>query len=95
MPVDGGAQPNAAGVLTRTLMQRSYHDLVAHSVPLFFALGNHEGEWGRNLNGTAQNVAVWDTQSRNLYYPNPQPDGFYTGDTQSYPFVGQIGRAHV
>ncbi len=78
-----------AGVLGRVKLLRSYYDLVCHSVPLFLTLGNHEGEWGRNLNGTANNVAIWDTLYRKQYYPNPVPDGFYSGDTQTYSIAGQ------
>ncbi len=88
VPVNGGASPNAAGVLTRTQLLRSYYDLATHSVPLYQALGNHEGEWGSNLNGTSNNVAIWDTQSRTGYFPNPSPDGFFAGDTQSYDATG-------
>jgi uncharacterized protein (TIGR03437 family) len=82
-------QPTAATVLDRVLLLRSYYDLICHSAPLYMVLGNHEGEWGRFLDGTANNVAVWDTQYRKQYYPNPIPDRFYSGDTRSYPLVGQ------
>jgi uncharacterized protein (TIGR03437 family) len=76
-------------ILDRVLLLRSYYDLIGHSVPLFLGLGNHEGEWGRNLNGNGQNVAVWDTLARKQYFPNPLPDGFFSGDTQAYSLVGQ------
>lgn len=88
VPVNGNASPNSAGILTRTQMMRSYYDLATHSIPLYQALGNHEGEWGANLNGTPNNVAIWDTQHRTNYFPNPAPDGFFTGDTQSYDANG-------
>ncbi len=78
-----------AGVLGRNQLLRTYYDLACHSVPLFLVLGNHEGEWGRFLDGTANNVAVWNTLARKQYYPNPVPDGFYSGDAQTYPIVGQ------
>ena len=57
-------------------------------LPLFPALGNHEGEWGNNLTGTPNNVAIWDAQQRTAYLPGPTPDGFFTGDTQSYDLSG-------
>ena len=79
----------AAGVMDRVLLLRSYYDLICHSVPLFLTLGNHEGEWGRNLNGTAENVAVWNTLARKKYFPNPAPDGFFSGDARSYALTGQ------
>lgn len=60
-----------------------------HSVPLFIALGNHEGEAGWNLNGTPNNIAVWGTQERQKYFLNPAPDNFYTGDTTNHQYVGK------
>ncbi len=73
----------------RCRLLRSNYERLCHSVPLFIALGNHEGEAGWNLNGTANNIAVWDTQERKKYFLNPAPDGsFYTGDTTMHNFVG-------
>jgi uncharacterized protein (TIGR03437 family) len=76
-------------ILDRVLLLRSFYDIACHSVPLFLGLGNHEGEWGRHLNANGQNVAVWDTIARKQYFPNPVPDAFFSGDTQSYALVGQ------
>jgi len=84
-----GSGPSADGVLARTQLHRSYYDLITGSVPLFETLGNHEGEWGANLNGTPQDYAIWDTQYRNLYFPNPAPDSFFSGDTQQYDLTGK------
>ena len=75
----------------RAHLLRSYYEEVCHSVPLFITLGNHEGEAGWLNNGTAENVPVWGTIDRKKYFLNPEPDGFYTGDTASYPFVGRRG----
>ena len=90
VPVNGGAKPTAQGILTRTQLHRSFYDLATHSIPLFTVLGNHEAEWGSNLNGTAANMAVWDSQYRNQYFPTPSPDSFFSGDTQTYDFDGQV-----
>jgi len=68
--------------------QRPYFGIVCHSAPLFLAIGNHEGERGWLLNGTPDNRAVWATNARKLYYPNPIPNGFYTGNTSIENFVG-------
>lgn len=74
----------------RCKLLRSYYEKIAHSVPLYIALGNHEGESGWNLNNTSENIAVWNTLERKKYFMNPFPDGgFYTGDTTNHPFVGQ------
>jgi PKD repeat protein len=61
---------------------------VAHSAPFFFVLGNHEGEAGYRLDGTENNVVVYATRARKLYYPNPIPDGFYTGNSSMEAFAG-------
>lgn len=85
-----GNGPTAAGVLARAQLHRSYYDLITGSVPLFLTIGNHEGEWGSNLNGTPQDFAIWDTQYRNQYFPDPAPDGFFSGDSQQYDLSGNI-----
>ncbi|MCX6309604.1 MAG: metallophosphoesterase, partial [Bacteroidia bacterium] len=55
---------------------------VCHSMPLYFCLGNHEGENGYFLLQTPpNNMAVYETRWRKMYYPNPFPDGFYTGNS--------------
>lgn len=73
----------------RCKLLRSNYERLCHSVPLFIALGNHEGEAGWNLNGTPNNIAIWDTQERQKYFLNPAPDGsFYTGDTTIHNYVG-------
>jgi hypothetical protein len=80
--------PTWDSVVKSHLQARSYFALVGHSLPLFLALGNHEGESGRLLDGSANNLAVWATNARKLYYPNPTPGPFYTGSARSEPFVG-------
>ncbi|MEI6310731.1 MAG: metallophosphoesterase [Bacteroidota bacterium] len=72
----------------RCNLLRSYYEKTCHSVPLFIALGNHEGESGWNLNGTADNIAVWDTKERQKYFLNPIPNNFYSGDTTPQNYVG-------
>lgn len=86
---------NSARVIThdtityRSHLLRSYYETSCHSVPLFIALGNHEGESGWNLNGTPNNVAVWGTQDRKKYFLNPTPNAFFSGDTTIHNYVGQ------
>jgi len=72
----------------RCNLLRSNYETICHSVPLFIALGNHEGEAGWNLTGTADNIAIWNTQERLKYFSNPGPDGFYSGDTTMQNFIG-------
>ena len=73
----------------RHLDHRAFFDRVGHSVPVFFVMGNHEGEQGWKLDGTPDNVAVWATRARKILYANPSPDEFFSGDNTQYPFVGR------
>ena len=75
-------------VINRHLLARSYYEMITPSVPLFLVLGNHEGETSRRLDGTAENLPVWASTARKLYYPNPEPDGFYSGNLHAEPFIG-------
>ena len=70
---------------------RNFYETSGNSVPLFIALGNHEGEAGWNLNGTPNNIAVWDAQERNKFFVNPTPNNFYSGDTTNNNYIGQRG----
>jgi hypothetical protein len=80
--------PTYPKVMDRALLLRSYYTIAGHSVPLFLALGNHEGEWGSRLTGSADNLPVWDSTIRKLYYPNPLPDSFYSGSAVGEKYVG-------
>jgi hypothetical protein len=76
----------AAQVTPAYIDKRNYFGVFGSSVPLFLANGNHDGEQGWLLNGTANNEATWAATARNLYHPNTSPDSFYSGDTISEPF---------
>lgn len=55
---------------------------ICHSIPFYIALGNHEGEKCYYLQHPTppENLAVYGTLARKKYYPNPSPNGFYTGN---------------
>lgn len=72
------------------LAQRFYFGQIAHSAPLFLVLGNHDGESGRWLDGTGDNMAVWANAQRKRYFPDPVPDGFYTGNGRPDPKAGLL-----
>jgi hypothetical protein len=76
--------------LKQYLAQRFYFGLICHSVPLFFTIGNHDGEEERFLNGAADNIAAWSNAMRKLYLPTPVPDGFYTGNDVQDPVAGMV-----
>ncbi len=66
---------------------RPFLGSICHSVPFYVCLGNHEGENDYYLAKTPpNNLAVWGTQWRKFYYPNPYPNGFYSGNTDNEPF---------
>ena len=55
---------------------------ICHSIPFYICLGNHEGEKDYYLHQTPpNNMAVYSTLWRKFYYPNPFPNGFYSGNT--------------
>lgn len=63
---------------------REFFGSVCHSIPLYFCLGNHEGEKGYYLLQTPpDNLAIYESIWRKEYYPNPEPDSFYSGNSLS------------
>jgi len=77
-------------VAERYLLQRRYLSVLSHSTPLFLVNGNHEQAAGYLLDGTPDNVAVWAQNARNLYYPQPAPGSFYTGNAEPIEFIGLL-----
>lgn len=69
-------------VVKTVTQQLPYFDLVTRSAPLFLTIGNHEGEYGAYLDGTADNLAAKSALARTTFFPNPVPDSFYSGDSQ-------------
>lgn len=80
----------AEAVAERYTLQLPYFGLLAHSSPLFLVNGNHEQAARYLLDGTPDNPAVWAQNARNLYYSEPAPDGFYSGNTEEVPFIGLL-----
>lgn len=72
------------------LAQRYYFGLIGHSAPVYLVLGNHDGEAGRWLDGTGDNMAVWSNTLRKRYFPNPAPDDFYSGNAAKDPHAGVL-----
>lgn len=79
---------NQEEITKRTALFRPYFGQLCHSAPLFLALGNHEGEYSWIPNNTANSMPVIATNTRKLYYPNPSPNSFYTGNSTTEPLVG-------
>ena len=66
---------------------RPFLGAICHSIPFYVCLGNHEGEndYYKAIN-PPNNLAIWATLWRKNYYPNPFPNGFYSGNTDREPF---------
>lgn len=84
-----GDDHNATNITAGQLDQlhRYYRPLlgaICHSVPLFLCLGNHEGEnnYYMGLN-PPNNLAINGTLKRKLYFCNPHPDRFYSGNQET------------
>ena len=71
-------------------LHRNYRPIlgqITHSIPFYVCLGNHEGEKDYWLKRTPpNNMAIYGTRWRKFYYPNPEPNSFYTGDTINEPY---------
>ncbi|MEI7502730.1 MAG: SMP-30/gluconolactonase/LRE family protein [Paludibacter sp.] len=80
---------NSYYIEQRNLLYRNFWDNVCSSMPLYIVVGNHEGELGW-LN-TSQSTDEFNLTNsiRKKYYPNPTPDGFYTGNDLSDVFMGR------
>ena len=70
------------------LAERYYLGQIGCSVPVFLALGTHDGESGKDYDGTADCLAVWSNRIRTRYFPDPVPDDFYTGSKTAKPLCG-------
>jgi hypothetical protein len=73
----------------RNLLYRNFWDNVCHSMPLYIVIGNHEGELGWLNNSQTNNEFNLTNSVRKKYYPNPQPNGFYTGNDVDDLYLGK------
>ncbi|MCL4207288.1 MAG: metallophosphoesterase [Pirellulaceae bacterium] len=72
------------------LAQRFYFGQLCHAAPLFLVLGNHDGESPRGRGSESDPLAVWSNLMRKRHFPNPVPDGFYTGNAIQHPEAGLL-----
>jgi hypothetical protein len=71
---------NKQSIIDRTVLFRTYFNELTHSVPLYITLGNHEGELGWLTNTSTSSLPTMAALIRKEYYPNPYPNGFYSGN---------------
>lgn len=77
-------------VLERQIAHRPYFGLLTHSAPLFLVMGNHDSEYlfyTKPESNENPNIPFWSTNARLALFPNPRPDGFYSGDQNVYAGV--------
>lgn len=79
---------NYRDALPQYVAQRYYFGLIAHSAPLFLVLGNHDGEMPSR--GGGEEMSVWSNGQRKRYFPNPEPEAFYTGNATPHPRAGLL-----
>jgi hypothetical protein len=84
-------QLSQSSVDTVYLNQRNYLGHVGSDSPVFLVNGNHEEAARYLLDGTPDNAAVYAGTSRMKFFPQPVPDGFYTGDSEAVEYVGLPG----
>lgn len=77
-----------ASITNRNIQFRQYFSLLCQSAPLYLVLGNHEGEVGWNLKPNQNKLPEMAANIRKMYYPNPFPNGFYTGSNTPSNNVG-------
>jgi len=82
--------PNRENASKQYLSQRYYFGQLCAAAPLFLTLGNHDGESPRGRGSAADSLAVWSNLIRKRYFPNPVPDGFYTGNEMKHPQAGAL-----
>ena len=70
------------------LAQRYYLNQLG--CPLFLALGVHDGEASRYDDGSPNSLAVLSNATRKKYFPNPEPDGFYSGNLTRHAISGLL-----
>lgn len=64
--------------------------LIGASVPTFLVSGNHDPElgWMMSASSPKSNVATWGVQARQMYFPCPTANSFYSMSTVPDPYTG-------
>jgi len=84
----GGNAQSLDEAIERYLLQRTLLGEMSHSVPFYLVIGNHEGEQGWRRGREGDSLEVFGTLARKALIPNPYPDGFYTGSTETTECCG-------
>jgi hypothetical protein len=79
---------NLAEGIERYLVQRRLMGELTRQTPFFLVLGNHEAEQGWRIGREIDSLEVWGTLARKMTIPNPYPDDFYSGNTDTTACCG-------
>lgn len=94
--MDDKHEPDFKSSLSQYIAQRYYFGLVGKSSPVFFTLGNHDGEAGQPpRRNQTENMLKWATATRKAYYANPEPNSFYTGNAEKENELGNPGNYYA
>jgi len=74
--------------IDRYLVQRQLMAEIFRQTPFFLVLGNHEAEQGWRRGREADSIEIWGTLARKMTFPNPYPDDFYLGSTDTTACCG-------
>lgn len=69
------------------LRQLPYLSIVGQSAPIYLVNGNHEQAAKANFAG-AESLGAWAQIARNRHFPQPAPDGFYSGNETKVEPIG-------
>ena len=74
-----GKLPSREAAEAQYIAQRHYMDIL--SIPVLLVLGNHDGEEQKRPQDRGPGSrAEWSLAQRKKYFPNPEPNAFFTGN---------------
>ena len=89
-PLIGKGQATKENVEKIYRTHRDWLGTIGPTTSIFLVNGNHEQAAQYLIDGSTTNPAVLAGNARNKFYPQPAPDGFYTGDNLEVPAVGKL-----
>jgi len=79
--------------------QLQFFNIFSGSRPVFLVPGNHEQREGWHVDGTPNDAGdpqnslpVIGVNAQKKYFPMPVPDGYYTGDNSTLPYIAGDGK---
>ncbi len=86
-----GKIPNRSDAFKQYKAQRHWLGQIGQFAPIFLVLGNHDGEETNKRGSTDMDGdAVWSCLQRKHYFPNPEPNKFYSGNIYPQQHAGLL-----